>query len=305
MRKSDFTSAVAVGCIFVITYMIALTLAAPFQAAGFQAFEEPDDPVNPLIYIALIFIFTFVILVFVKKRRMHWIKYIVLGAMAITMVFVFFLPFAYLFYYLGVNPDYGFIAAVVLAAVLTYLLIVYPEWYVIDGVGIAVGAGVTAIIGISFGILPSLILLIALAVYDAISVYKTKHMVTLADAVVVQRLPVLLVIPKKLSYSFLEQKGLKEQLKEKEERDAMFMGLGDIIIPGVLVVASYIATNNLLVPIATIIGTLVGFSVLMFYVLKGNPQAGLPLLNTGAILGFVVAYILIYNDLTLGITIPW
>ncbi|MCK5547471.1 MAG: hypothetical protein KAI64_00545, partial [Thermoplasmata archaeon] len=109
----------------------------------------------------------------------------------------------------------------------------------------------------------------------------------------------------KLSYSFLEQKGLKEQLKEKEERDAMFMGLGDIIIPGVLVVASYIATNNLLVPIATIIGTLVGFSVLMFYVLKGNPQAGLPLLNTGAILGFVVAYILIYNDLTLGITIPW
>jgi presenilin-like A22 family membrane protease len=305
MTKSDLSSAVAIGCIFVITHMIAISLATPFQQAGFQAFENPDDPINPIIYIILILVFTFIILMFVKKRKANWIKYILLGAMSITMVYVFFLPFAYLLFYLGLDPNYGIFGAIALSGVLTYLLAVYPEWYIVDGVGISIGAGVTAIIGISFGILPTLILLVALAIYDAISVYKTKHMVTLADAVVVQRLPILLVIPKKLSYTFLEQKGIKEQMAKGEEREAMFMGLGDIIIPGVLVVASFVATNNMIIPICTIIGTLIGFSILMSFVVKGNPQAGLPLLNTGAIIGFVISYMLVFNDLSLGITWPW
>jgi presenilin-like A22 family membrane protease len=35
------------------------------------------------------------------------------------------------------------------------------------------------------------------------------------------------------------------------------------------------------------VGTLVGYAVLMGYVLKGRPQAGLPLLNGGSIVGFL------------------
>ncbi len=36
------------------------------------------------------------------------------------------------------------------------------------------------------------------------------------------------------------------------------------------------------------LGTLAGFLALMFFVLRGNPQAGLPLLNGGAVAGFLV-----------------
>jgi presenilin-like A22 family membrane protease len=36
------------------------------------------------------------------------------------------------------------------------------------------------------------------------------------------------------------------------------------------------------------LGTLAGFGVLMTFVLRGNPQAGLPLLNGGAITGFLL-----------------
>jgi presenilin-like A22 family membrane protease len=39
----------------------------------------------------------------------------------------------------------------------------------------------------------------------------------------------------------------------------------------------------------------------MRYVLKGNPQAGLPLLNGGAIIGYVVSYAIIYQNMTFGI----
>jgi presenilin-like A22 family membrane protease len=58
--------------------------------------------------------------------------------------------------------------------------------------------------------------------------------------------------------------------------------------------------SNILVGIGTMIGILVGFSILMRFVLKGNPQAGLPLLNSGAIIGYLITYILVYGDFTFG-----
>ena len=203
--------------------------------------------------------------------------------------------------------------AFVIAVIFGVLLFKYPEWYIVDFVGIVVAAGVCAIIGISLAILPILVLLIILAVYDAISVYKTKHMVDLADKVVDWHLPILLVIPKNLKYSFLKQKGLKKQLKEGTEREAMFMGLGDIIIPGTLAISAFSfldpftswagIDSNLIVAIGVLIGTLVGFSALMRYVVKGNPQAGLPLLNSGAICGYFITYWLVYQDLSFGLSL--
>jgi presenilin-like A22 family membrane protease len=41
----------------------------------------------------------------------------------------------------------------------------------------------------------------------------------------------------------------------------------------------------------------------MGYVAKGNPQAGLPLLNGGAIAGYVIAFILVYKSFGLGLGI--
>jgi presenilin-like A22 family membrane protease len=203
----------------------------------------------------------------------------------------------------------------IISILLTIFLFKHPEWYLIDIVGIVVAGGVTALLGISIGLLPIIVLLVVLAVYDAISVYKTKHMVSLADKVMEFKLPILLVIPKKRGYSFIEQKGLKKQLDEGEEREAMFIGLGDIIIPGALVISAFhflptiysvagIGTN-LLVAIFTLVGILVGFSALMRYVLSGNPQAGLPLLNTGAILGFMISMIIIYQDSALSLILPF
>ncbi len=54
---------------------------------------------------------------------------------------------------------------------------------------------------------------------------------------------------------------------------------------------------------ATLLGTIVGFSLLMRFVLRGKPQAGLPLLNSGAILGYLISYYIFYGDLTFGIVI--
>ena len=94
--------------------------------------------------------------------------------------------------------------------------------------------------------------------------------------------------------------GPVKKKKKKNSQDAMFMGLGDVIFPGMLVISAmtYLApiggaSAALLVGLGAMVGGLAGYFVLMTYVAQGRPQAGLPLLNGGAILGYLIAAVAI------------
>jgi presenilin-like A22 family membrane protease len=291
---------VLMGSLFVIIHFLSLLLVWPFETAGMQAFEETDDPTNLIYIFIILLVMTAVILLIAKFWKKQVIQIIILGAIGYTSFWVF-------------RPIFNFVLpwifAMIISAILAVLLIIilykYPEWYVIDISGIIVGAGAIAIFGISLGILLVIILLIGLAIYDAISVYKTKHMIDLADTVMDLKLPVLLVIPKIRGYSLIkETKRLKEQLEEDKEREAFFMGLGDIVMPGILVAASFrFIENGLPIAISVMIGTLIGFAILMTFVKKGKPQAGLPLLGGGAIAGYIVSTLILEGKLA-GLTLP-
>src|SRR5437588_2804568 len=313
MRR-EIPSVAAMAALLVGSQIAAIALSPIFAGAGFQAFQSPQDVTNTVIYLIMILAFTAVILGLVRYKRQNLAKYVIMASIFITLAFILLLPLLYaLDYATGGTADLvllenvATVLAFASAAGLVYLLVKFPEWYVVDAIGITTAACVTAILGISFGILPAVLLLIALAFYDAWAVYRTKHMITLADELTSQRLPILLVIPKRAGYSFRDQKSLKTQLDSGEEREAMFVDLGDLIIPGILAVSSFTFLNqnvglslgplapNAIVALLTVIGTLIGFIVLMRYVLKGNPQAGLPLLNGGALLGFLLSSLLVYG----------
>ena len=81
--------------------------------------------------------------------------------------------------------------------------------------------------------------------------------------------------------------------------ETMLMGLGDVIFPGLLCISAMTWLPDVEGPmgwsapvwvaIGTRLGSLVGYCVLMTYVARGRPQAGLPLLNGGAILGYFIS----------------
>lgn len=267
---------------FVLINGLALLIKNLFQ----PTFEDTSNPVNILYIFVIIIVMTLIILIIAKYWKKQVIQAIILFAIGYTAFFIF-VPVLSLLLSDVLSIGGGIIAAVALVLVLYK----YPEWYIIDLCGVIVGAGAIAIFGVSLSILLVIILLLVLAVYDAISVYKTKHMIDLADTVMDLKLPVLLVVPKIRRYSLIQEtKSLKETLKEDEERDAFFMGLGDVVMPGILVVAAYHTLSpGLPVAVSTLAGTLIGFLVLMSFVIKGKPQAGLPLLCSGAILGFLIS----------------
>tara|TARA_B110001452_G_scaffold266947_1_gene275164 strand:- start:164 stop:2413 length:2250 start_codon:yes stop_codon:yes gene_type:complete len=203
--------------------------------------------------------------------------------------------------------DTATLIGLAVAIMLMIALMIHPEWYVVNTVGVIVGAGVVVMLGVTF--VPTLIVIfmILAAIYDAWAVYRSKHMLDLADTMIGLNLPILLVAPQESGYSMLDEKDSIRPVettsmdasnenapivmkKRKKPKEAMFMGLGDVIFPGMLVIScvNSIQTSGLAVGISALIGGLFGYLVLMGFVASGRPQAGLPLLNGGAILGYLI-----------------
>ena len=209
----------------------------------------------------MIGVFTIVIIWLARRGLEFFIKAIVLFALWMSLFYAVQPYVALVLYFLGL--DTLFVVAILSIAISSgsiYLLHIFPEWYVVNGVGIMVGAGVITLIGVSF--VPVLIIgfMIAAAIYDYWAVNGSKHMLELADTMIDLKLPVLLVAPKNADYSFIEEDDSVMRDKEIEVtkmdwedpvphikneegrptkgRDALFMGLGDVIFPGMLVISS-------------------------------------------------------------------
>jgi presenilin-like A22 family membrane protease len=269
----------------------AVLLSLPVQASGVVAFEDPSSVANPIIFIVILLVFTALLLVLIK----YDMKKVITAVIGISIFLTFAYIFAALVYASMGATDLATVVVLILSVLATVLLYKYPEWYVIDGLGILIGAGVASIFGVSLEVLPVLILLILLAIYDAISVYKTKHMITLAEGVIDQKTPILFVIPKRRDYSFIRE-GIGK-LADGGERAAFIIGMGDMIMPAILVVSANVFVKGWrlaglinLPAIGAIIGSLGGLFVLLHFVMSGKPQAGLPPLCGGTILGFLVGW---------------
>jgi len=269
------------------TNILALLLINPMQDAGLFAFEDPESIANVIYFIFLMLVVTAVLLILIRKK----VRIVISAVIAVSLAMViYYVAFALLYPFIPEITAHIIGAVVGIGGVL--LLKFYPEWFVIDAVGLITSAGCAAIFGISLSPLPVVVLLILLVVYDYVAVHKTKHMLTLADGVMQQKMPIMFIVPKKLKYSYARE-GLVIQDK-KDERGAYMLGLGDVIFPGVLVVSAQVFCEGLAVfgielpALGAFVGAVLGMILLAIPMRSGKPQPGLPLINGCAIVGFII-----------------
>ena len=309
---------------FVGTILLGLSIQPVYDIPEARAFGEEGAAKagNVLLEMFFILIFTVVIIWLARKGMDFVIKAIVMFALWFSMFYAL-QPYSALFWWLiGIESVYLVVSStVIISTALMVVLHRYPEWYVVNGVGILVGAGVVTIIGISFVPVLIILFMVIAAVYDHWAVNSSKHMLELADTMIKNKLPVLLVAPKERGYSFIEEDDRVMRSEKPEDmdwddpaphikpesggRDALFMGLGDVIFPGMLVISSVsflpewgpeigtifgtMHAGPLVVGLGTLFGGLCGYVALMAQVARGEAQAGLPLLNGGSILGYLVS----------------
>ncbi len=190
------------------------------------------------------------------------VKYLPKGMKALEL-FVVFLGSEVLFEILFMYTPNPTIPSVILALLVTYLRLVFPDkvWSINLG-ALTTILGVGPLIGASLGVIPSIILLAILAVYDYISVFKTKHMVTLAKGVMKENIALMMAIP---------------------TRKRLFhIGGGDLIMP-MMVSTSILRANGWLVAIISLVGGLIGLIYLLWYLYdkKGKVMPALPFITVG------------------------
>jgi len=194
--------------LYLATILAGLALVDEMVAQDIMLFQDETDVGNVGVFAAIVLAFTAVILLAFRYG-------VSMALMRTGLTLYFGLLIGTVF---GVATGIGTVAggSSLLAGLPTspvpiavgllsgVVLLVYPEWYVIDIAAVVIGAAVIPMIGLGFGPLPIVILLVVWAGYDAYSVYVSGHMQELAQGLGDLKLPFVFVVPRSLSYSMVD-----------------------------------------------------------------------------------------------------
>ncbi|MCL4362079.1 MAG: presenilin family intramembrane aspartyl protease [Candidatus Parvarchaeota archaeon] len=139
----------------------------------------------------------------------------------------------------------------ILPVIFTVYYFKYAGKYAKDFLNVILFVSISAVISLYLNIITALILIAIISVYDYISVFITKHMLTLAKA-----------------FSDNSFGGISLMAK-KAKRQEIFLGGGDMAFPAILA-NEFFLHYNLLSGIFAIIGAVIGLSIILFLGKKGK-----------------------------------
>ncbi len=147
--------------------------------------------------------------------------------------------------------------------------------------------GIVALLGASLNPWTVVLILIIMSVYDYVAVYKTKHMVRMAKAMISGRAIFAMIFPE-------HWHGFKSHLNEAHPGEGfMMLGTGDFVFPLIMVASAYAIS-----PVAAwlvfsfaLIGLLLMHLIFVSQKIR-RPMPALPPLAAFAIIGFLASMIL-------------
>lgn len=179
-------------------------------------------------------------------------------------------------------PD---IFSIGLGAAAVYLFFKYRFALLHNLIIIVAITGIGIIFGISLQPIHGVILLLAFSAYDIIAVYKTKHMVKMAEDMIQQNAIFGIVVPFQTSDFF-------SRIGNGFEREKfMILGSGDVAFPTILIASAVVSQSfysGLLVMLFSFAGLFI--THLLFNLQKiRRPMAALPPIAVASIIGYLIS----------------
>ena len=262
---------------------------------------SPNNPGIPFYLFAYMMVVTGVILFVIKYK-----KSVLRGLEAFVVFISSWLTFSFLIPFFIQSPWLDFITSILsplgllgeilivvlsldflFALALTVWKFLRPTIISQDVAAIFSGSGVGALLGLSLGIVPCIIFMIILSVYDFISVFITKHMVHMAKAITEKPMAFTIAAP----HEFKQAKYIP--VKNAKSKIHVFqLGLGDIIIP-LMFSVSILNKFTIFNSIAAVIGSMISL-LLLTMIITRKPMAlpALPFVCAGALVGYLVSLFL-------------
>jgi len=220
-----------------------------FQELNVAPGGESGSLMSPalfLIYVLLGGIAMILILKFYKGELL--LKLIEAATLFIAANVVFFVLFAWL------SVPFDWVFAILISTAVTVAKFFKPQLKNLAAV--IASAGVGAVFGFSLDIIPAVVFVIGLSLYDFLSVFWTGHMVYMARELGKRNLAFSVAATE---YEISEETG-------KPERSTLELGTGDMVIPLMLAVSAYKIALNPLDSIAVIFGAMTGLFLVLWYV---------------------------------------
>ncbi len=249
-----------------------------------------DDPAGSLYILAVVLVSTVVLLLVLRFYRGRLLFlfleiYIVFIGSFMVWQFVLFdilktIPFV---------TQEQYMAGVIIVSALTVAVRFIRRTFAVKNITLAIAiAGAGGTLGSFMGFLPSLLLVVALGTYDIIAVFKTGHMIKLADQSRLREIPVMFETP---------SKGIKTGARRgvKKGKDVLGLGTGDIAIPLIFFVSILRTFRNWLPVLGAVVGATIGLGLTIYYVTQIRRVAlpALPPIIGLSIGGFLVSLLLI------------
>lgn len=226
----------------------------------YVTFEDPDDPKVSGQLFLYILLMTGVLLLLIKYKLDIFIQVLMTIAFLSGMVITF-------------QRFIGWGFAVIPAVALFALNFKFDHIFLKNCTLILVISGIGAYLGANLGVIPCLIFLILLSIYDIIAVFGTGHMITLADEGR-GRFPFMFTIP--------------------FGKGEMEIGTGDFVVPLMFSVSLLGDPYGLKFALVSALGGLIGALALFFYAMRKEHHAlpALPPIAAGLIIGFGLAVLI-------------
>ncbi len=190
-------------------YFLQLYFAQQPQERPVIVSQNPDDSANGIALIVWILVSTALLLAALKFLKGHLLDALLKVFEALAIFGASWLVFSIV---LG-DP-----LGLVLAAALVFCKNIFSKNILLRNIAsVFATAGAGALIGTMLGIVPVIVFMVLLSIYDYIAVFKTKHMVSLAKAITKKNLAFTYALPTK---------------EHKFE-----LGTGDLVIPLVFAVS--------------------------------------------------------------------
>ncbi len=240
------------------------------------------------IYVAIaIFIGTLLLLLIIKTNTILLWKIIFFFSITLTLGIAF---------AAFINP----VVAGILALMISFLRLFKPNPLVHNISELFVYGGLAAFMVNIFNLFAAFMLLIIVSIYDYVAVYRTKHMIKLAEFQSKSSVFAGLYIPyqrEKISAKNIQVKSIKS--KEKPKGSVAVLGGGDI---GFTLIFAGVVMKGLMLKEAVLIGFLKTLIIpvfaafaLVFLLIKGQQNKfypAMPLLSLGCLIGYMIIWLI-------------
>ncbi|MGD2247794.1 MAG: presenilin family intramembrane aspartyl protease [Candidatus Methanofastidiosia archaeon] len=237
---------------YIIVQICAILVASKFWVEEVILIESGHQPTTSLWLFGLVLIASVFVLILIKFKLSFLLYYFT------EYVGLFILAFIILTVFIN---EYIALLISGAAVILRYKIKKFRKVSVV-----ILAIGISALLGVSLGVIPVIVFLVLLSVYDILAVRKTKHMQVIAEDVY--------------------KKGGSQIFTFNTKNETFVLGSADIILPSILVVSAYFNYSIIEAFFASI------FALLGLILATQKQEApALPYASLG-IVGFFIGYLI-------------